>query len=178
MSTISLMKSLRTDKVGPGVNNFASYISQVDNVNVAREIPIQLYDIYGRDVPISGGLNWLGPGAAGVTTPEYMIQLEDAVSRPQYGVYLDVPQGVMKGGISEYNNPTTDTMFGTKNLGRGNLGVFGISGEYRAMSFPENATNPSSDKQNAEQMEWYAQQTQTQFRNRVYLNSAYASSGM
>lgn len=175
--SLSLTKALRTDKVAVDPTKFLAGTRLFD-ANIALTIPEYFIDSYGRPVNAGSSLPYLGPGnAPGAYSAEYMIQLQNNVMNPNYSLYLDVPQGVMKGGLSEYSKPAYDTMLGTNNPGRDKLGVFNIDGEYRGLSYPEQATNPNSDTDFAKQQQWMAQQSQTQFRNRVYLNSAAANSG-
>lgn len=173
--TISLSKSLRTDKVIPDAGLGIQGMRLFD-ANIEREIPQYTVDTYGRVTQITAGLPFQGTQSGGVLSPQYMIQTENYL-RPDYSTYLDVPQGVLKGGVSEYQRPTYDTMFGSSVQGRQNFGVFDINKQYQGMPFPANAFNPTSDKDFALQQAYLSERAQSKFRDRMYLN-ALSGSGM
>lgn len=174
-STISLTKSLRTNKVANDPGNVANTF-RIFTSNPTCSIADYRLDQYNRPASIYGGLSIEGSGngsnggSPGCFSPLYRIEVEN-LQRPQYSQYLNVPQGIMN-TVNEYSNrPHTDM------LGANRDRAFGLDGVYRRMSYPSNATDPSSAKDNLLQQEWFGNQLLTKMDNRLWLNSADLSSG-
>ena len=176
-STISLSKSLRTNKVAVDPGNTAQ-TQRIFITNPTCEIPTYLIDQYGRPASFYSALSTEGSGNGsaggqpGCISPEYRIQVEN-IQRPQYAEYLNVPQGLMM-THSEYENKPHYDMMG---VNRSRAGVFDVDGVYRRMQYPEKAVNPNSDRDNLLQQEWYANQIMNYTDNRLWLNSADTQSG-
>jgi hypothetical protein len=168
--TLSLNKSLRTNKVAldPGnvAQSFRLFVS-----NPTADIPNYLVDIYGRPAAIDAGLQFEGTQASGIISPLYRIEVENNISRPQYNEYLNVPQGLMMTQSEYPNRPLTDM------LGVNRDRAFMMDGTYATMPYPTKATNPNSDADFMAQQAWNANQLQTQYDNRLWLNSVDTQSG-
>jgi hypothetical protein len=170
MANVSLSKSLRTPKVsldpGPVAQTFRYFDS-----NPTKDIPQYMVDIYNRPAAIDAGNVFLGPGCPGCFSPEYRIMNENAVSRPQYSEYLNVPQGLQMVQSEYPNRPKTDT------LGRYRDRAFGIDGTFQRMAYPANAQNAGSDKDWMLQQAWFNNKLVNQFDNRNWVNSADTTAG-
>lgn len=174
-STISLSKSIRTNKVAndPGTvaATFRLFVS-----NPTCDIPDYRLDEYNRPASIYGGLqiegsgNGTAGGAPACFSPLYRIEVEN-IQRPQYSEYLNVPQGIMN-TVNEYPNRPHKDMLGA-NRDR----AFGMDGVYRRVPYPAKSVNPGSDADWLKQQEWYANQLDTFFDNRLWLNSSETQSG-
>lgn len=165
---VSLNKSLRTAKVTPDPGSVAQGFRLFD-VNMQCEIPQYMIDEYGRPASMDAGLAFLGNGAPGCYSSEYRIDVEN-ILRPQYYYYLDVPQGIMKGGFSEYQNrPHNDLM------GMNRDRAFGYDGMYTAGSYPQ--CNNATDKCQFEELGWESANLARKYDSRLWLRSADFNSG-
>lgn len=171
MSVPSLQAAIRTPKVTTGLaSNVQSERSL--NPNYIINPDRALYDLYGR----SASIDSIDAETVGMD-PQYRIINENAL-RPQYGSYLDVPQGLS--GVSEnemalvpqlYKSKSgTDTLIGA-NPGRystyGFAPTYKIDGPIR----PAFAGLPSEDQVFLKETE-----RNSRIMNRVYATPRYAAS--
>ena len=168
-STISLSKSLRTNKVASDPGSTAETYRIFTAANNQCDIPTYLVDTYGRPTSIEAGLQFEGYGAPGCISPQYRIQVENNL-RPQYGEYLNVPAGLVMTQNEYANRPHSDLM------GMNRDRAFGLDGVYRTAPFPTQK-NPNSDRDYLRMEEWNANRLLTKFDNRLWLNSADTQSG-
>lgn len=121
MSNMSFA-SLKTAKTSNGLGGFAfstRILNPKNQVCPARF----LVDSYGRDGAAIDSLDTLS--CAGAFDPTVRIDVENAL-RPQYGEYLNVPQG-----LSVFNNMYTSQNGDTLGVGRDKPGVLNTAGVYR-----------------------------------------------
>jgi hypothetical protein len=167
--TLSLSKSLRTNKVANDPGNVAGTFRLFVS-NPTADIPTYLIDQYGRPASIYSALKFEGHGAPASISPEYRIQVEN-LQRPQYSSYLNVPQGIMMTNSEYQSRPHVDLMGMNRNR------AFGYDGVYNTMPYPVNAENPASDTDFLLQQQWNANQLLTQNDNRLWLRSSDTQSG-
>jgi len=169
--SLSLSKSLRTNKVSPGANEVAQGIRLfVANIGENLAGQTQNVDQYGRPAPIDGALTFEGPGAPGFFSPEYRIEVEN-VQRPQYSEYLNVPMGLMSTNSEYQNHPRYDT------LGVNRSRAMGLDGTYQTMAYPVGKLNPGKDQDYLYAQEWEAQQLMRLYDQRLWLSSPSTQSG-
>ncbi len=110
MANISLTAAIRVPKVNTGLASNADSERRInlDYIVCPRR---GLYDTYGRGPVGIDSIDTLT--ANGCHDPMYRIELENEVYRPQWGYYLNVPQGMeggQVGGPSRYNLSRADTL--------------------------------------------------------------------
>jgi len=168
-SAISLNRALRTPKISPDAGNFAQGLRLFDSMSCVAPLNV---DQFGRsDVSVNSGfpqLNKSGGLFGTCFSPEYLIENENAVTRPQYNEYLNVPQGLMMYPTEYPNRPKADLM------GVGRDRVFDLDGWYVRPAYDPKAMNPESQQDYNIQTDWYNQQLITKFDNRRWINSAEA----
>jgi hypothetical protein len=160
--SISFQASLRTDKTTPGLGNTAASLRNLGYATLC-EIPETLIDQYGRPTSLYGGLTLLGTGTnAGCYSANNRIQVENYL-RPQYGEYLNVPQGLGEIVTNYANKPHYDT------LGVNRSRFFGLDGSYNTMAPPP--LNASSDSDWLKSQAYEQMLTNRLFENRAFTNS-------
>lgn len=168
-SAISLNRSLRTPKVSPDAGNYAQGMRLFDTTHCIAPLNV---DQFGRsNISVNSGFPTLNQslGMFGACfSPEYLIQTENLISRPEYNAYLNVPRGLMMYPTQYPNRPKSDLM------GVGRDRVFGMNGWYVAPSYDAKATDPTSERDFNIQQDYYNQAMVQKFDNRRWINSAEA----
>lgn len=166
-ASISLYGSLRTPKVDAGlaVNALSLRRTGDEILNPARP----LYDLYGREAEM-GSLDGYTFGM----DPEYQIELTEAVTRPSYSYYLNVPQGLQ--GVDQDVKEITPQVYMNKSeadaLGVNRYQSLGFAPEYKLTS----ALRPQYSSLSKENRNFLATQTRLErIMNRVNVSPYYSN---
>jgi len=169
MSAISLTASIRTPRVDAGqASTLHSERIALDPerlVNPNR----YLYDNYGRGAVAIDSLYALAPGY----DPMQRIVVENAVSRPQYGYYLNVPRGMS--GIGEDEEVLIPRSYESRELsdtlGVGRYSALGYAPTYKVDGplKPQFSSLSQEDKETLMEME-----RQNRIARKVYTSARYA----
>jgi hypothetical protein len=167
--TLSLEKNLRTVKVSVDPGNYAQGFRLFDSSTCPNYVNV---DQYGRGgISVNSGYPQLNTslGLHGICySPMYLIQNENAVSRPQYSTYLNVPEGLQLTQNEYWNSAGKQDL-----LGVSRDRAFGLDGIYAIPNYPK-SSNPSSDRDWNASENWYDYKTNQKYARQMFINSAEA----
>jgi len=136
--SISIQAAIRTPKVNTGLAaNEISLRRLDDDYTIAPDRSLAsgiFHDDYGRIAPIDSVTS-----ETSTMDPQYRMDVEQAVSRPNYSSYLNVPQGLwgISGGgnynVSDYSNTSEKDTMGVQRYSS-----LGFAKTYKVVSAPRN----------------------------------------
>ncbi len=166
-ANISLYAALRTPRVDTGLAANAQSVQRLeqDSIIAPARFP---YDLYGREAVISS-LNGYTYGM----DPLQQIVQENAIRNPQYGYYLNVPQGIQ--GVGQDTKTLTPKLFMDSQekdtLGVNRYQYFGFSPTYKL----DSEMRPQYSNMNKQDRDFLAEQTRLErIMNRTNVSPYYS----